>query len=45
MPGIEEYEVFAIKYATLERKASENFIGGDPHETASNLDYFVWLAR
>ncbi len=41
----EEYEVFAIKYATLERKAAENFIGGDPHETASNLDYFVWLAR
>jgi glyoxylase-like metal-dependent hydrolase (beta-lactamase superfamily II) len=41
----DEYEVFAVKYATLERKASENFIGGDPHETASNLDYFVWLAR
>jgi glyoxylase-like metal-dependent hydrolase (beta-lactamase superfamily II) len=41
----EEYEVFAIKYATLERKASENFIDGDPHETASNLDYFLWLAR
>lgn len=41
----EQYEVFAIKYATLERKASENFIDGDPHETASNLDYFLWLAR
>lgn len=45
MPGPDEYEVFAIKYATLERNAAENFIGGDPHETASNLDYFVWLAR
>lgn len=41
----DEYQVFAIKYATLERKASENFIGGDPHEAASNLDYFIWLAR
>jgi glyoxylase-like metal-dependent hydrolase (beta-lactamase superfamily II) len=41
----DKYEVYAIRYATLERKASENFIGGDPHETASNLDYFVWLAR
>jgi glyoxylase-like metal-dependent hydrolase (beta-lactamase superfamily II) len=41
----DEYQVFAIKYATLERKASENFIGGDPHETAGNLDYFIWLAR
>jgi len=41
----DDYEVYAIKYATLARKASENFIGGDPHEAASNLDYYVWLAR
>jgi glyoxylase-like metal-dependent hydrolase (beta-lactamase superfamily II) len=40
------YEVFAIRYASLgNRKASENFIGGDPHESASDLDYYVWLAR
>jgi glyoxylase-like metal-dependent hydrolase (beta-lactamase superfamily II) len=40
------YEVFAIRYASLSnRKASENFIGGDPHEAASDLDYYVWLAR
>jgi glyoxylase-like metal-dependent hydrolase (beta-lactamase superfamily II) len=40
------YEVFAIRYATLSgRKASENFIGGDPHEAGSDLDYYVWLAR
>ena len=40
------YEVFAIRYASLSnRKASENFIGGDPHESGSDLDYFVWLAR
>ena len=45
MPRPDEYEVFAIRYATLERKASENFIDGDPHETAGSLDYFVWLAR
>lgn len=43
--SVPDYEVFAIKYATVERKASENFIGGDPHERASNLDYYVWLAR
>ncbi len=41
----DEYEVYAVKYATLERKPGENFIGGDPHERSSNLDYFVWLAR
>src|SRR5438132_11627148 len=45
MSKTDDYEVYAIKYATLERNASENFIGGDPHEAASNLDYFVWLAR
>ncbi len=43
---MDTYEVFAIRYASLSaRKASENFIGGDPHESASDLDYFVWLAR
>ena len=45
MSALENYEVYAIRYATLARKASENFIGGDPHEDASPLDYFVWLAR
>ena len=39
------FEVHAIRYATVARKASENFIGGDPHETADRMDYFVWLAR
>jgi glyoxylase-like metal-dependent hydrolase (beta-lactamase superfamily II) len=45
MDPVENYEVYAIRYATLARKASENFIGGDPHEEGSPLDYFVWLAR
>ncbi len=45
MNPIEDYEVYAIRYATLARKASDNFIGGDPHEDASALDFFVWLAR
>ena len=42
----DSYEVFAIRYASLSgRKASENFVDGDPHEAGSDLDYFVWLAR
>ncbi len=45
MSQIENYEVYAIRYATLARKAGDNFIGGDPHEEGSPLDYFVWLAR
>ncbi len=36
------YEIYAIKYAHLERRASENFIGGDPHDGPMPIDYFVW---
>jgi glyoxylase-like metal-dependent hydrolase (beta-lactamase superfamily II) len=40
-----EYEVYAIKYAHHARRASENFLGGDPHDGPMPLDYFVWLIR
>jgi glyoxylase-like metal-dependent hydrolase (beta-lactamase superfamily II) len=40
-----EYEVYALKYAHHERRASENFIGGDAHDGPMPLDYFVWLIR
>ncbi|HSR71825.1 MAG TPA: MBL fold metallo-hydrolase, partial [Kiloniellales bacterium] len=39
------YEVYAIRYAHHERRASENFIGGDPHNGPMPLDYFVWAIR
>ncbi len=39
------YEIYAIKYAHHARRASENFIGGDPHDGPMPLDYFVWLVR
>lgn len=42
---MESFEVFAVRYATVNRVASENFIGGDPHEAAGTMDYFVWAAR
>ena len=38
----DSYEIYAIKYAHHERRASENFIGGDPHDGPMPLDYFVW---
>jgi glyoxylase-like metal-dependent hydrolase (beta-lactamase superfamily II) len=42
----EPFELFALRYAHHGgRKASDNFIGGDIHESASPLDYFVWVAR
>lgn len=39
------FELFAIRYATHDRRAADNFIGGDPHDVAMPLDYFVWVAR
>jgi len=39
------YELYAIKYGHHERRAGENFLGGDPHDGPMPLDYFVWLAR
>jgi glyoxylase-like metal-dependent hydrolase (beta-lactamase superfamily II) len=45
MSELHPWEVFAIRYATVERRASENFIGGDPHEAGARMDYFCWLVR
>jgi glyoxylase-like metal-dependent hydrolase (beta-lactamase superfamily II) len=36
------HEVYAIRYAHHDRRSSENFIGGDPHDILQPLDYFVW---
>ena len=41
----EPFEVYAVRYATVARRAAENFIGGDAHEDGMPMDYFVWLAR
>jgi glyoxylase-like metal-dependent hydrolase (beta-lactamase superfamily II) len=43
---IEPFEVFAIRYAHLgNRHPGENFSLADPHEFASDLDYFIWVLR
>jgi glyoxylase-like metal-dependent hydrolase (beta-lactamase superfamily II) len=39
------YEVYAIKYAHHERRASANFLGGDPHDGPMPIDYFLWAIR
>lgn len=36
------YELYAIRYAHLERTARHNFIDGDPHDGPMPLDYYVW---
>jgi glyoxylase-like metal-dependent hydrolase (beta-lactamase superfamily II) len=42
---LDKYELYALKYAYNDRRASENFIGGDSHDRPMPLDYFVWLIR
>jgi glyoxylase-like metal-dependent hydrolase (beta-lactamase superfamily II) len=39
------WEAYALRYATVQRRPQENFIGADPHETAASMDYFVWFLR
>ena len=45
MAELAPYEVYAIKYGDHERRAAENFIGGDPHNAPMPLDYFIWAIR
>lgn len=37
------HEIYAIRYARHERRSSENFIGGDPHDYLASLAYYVWV--
>lgn len=39
------YEIFAIRYGQHDRRSVENFIGGDAHDRAMPLNYYVWLIR
>ncbi|WP_343654328.1 N-acyl homoserine lactonase family protein [Paraburkholderia caribensis] len=40
--ALENYKIFAIKYAHHDRPARDNFLGGDSHDVNMPLDYFVW---
>ncbi|MCI0430306.1 MAG: N-acyl homoserine lactonase family protein [Rhodospirillales bacterium] len=43
MTTLVPYEIYAVRYAHHhERRASENFLGGDPHDGPMPIDYFVW---
>lgn len=40
---MQDYQVYAIRYASNgERRSSENFLRGDPHDTSMPMDFFVW---
>ena len=45
MAEVLPYELYAIRYATAVRSHADVFIGGDPHEGAVPMDYYVWVAR
>jgi len=36
------HQVYAIRYGHHDRPASDNYIGGDPHDIIEPLAYFVW---
>ena len=36
------HEIYAIKYGHHDRPASENYIGGDPHNLPDPLTFYVW---
>jgi glyoxylase-like metal-dependent hydrolase (beta-lactamase superfamily II) len=40
------YEVYAVRYAQhSNRRARDNFIGGDEHDALMPLDYFIWALK
>lgn len=36
------YEIHAIRYARVDRRSGDNFLGGDSHDYPMPLDYYVW---
>ena len=47
MSAVEPFELFALRYARhTGRRHGDNFLGtGDFHDSNSDLEYFVWIAR
>jgi glyoxylase-like metal-dependent hydrolase (beta-lactamase superfamily II) len=43
----DSYEIFAVRYATLQQRTRrETFLGVDPHDAAPcPIDYYVWVVR
>jgi glyoxylase-like metal-dependent hydrolase (beta-lactamase superfamily II) len=46
MSGADTYEVYAIKYATMQnRTRGDNFITADDHAAPMPIDYYVWVLK
>jgi hypothetical protein len=37
----DSYEIYAVRYAHHDRRASENFLGSDLHDCPMPLEYFA----
>ncbi|WP_193076003.1 N-acyl homoserine lactonase family protein [Pseudomonas sp. FME51] len=45
MAALPEYEIFALRYACIDRMRRDNFMVSDLHDGPMPMDYFVWLIR
>jgi len=43
--NLPNYELLAIRYATVDRRAGENFLTTDSPDAPMPMDYFVWAIR
>ena len=43
--SLPQWEVYALRYATVARRRLEMFINHDLHDGPKQMDYFVWLLR
>lgn len=43
--SLPQYEIYALRYATMARKRQEAFMAFDPHDGPMPIDYFVWVVR
>jgi len=43
--ALPQYEIFAVRYANMARRRSDNFIQRDLHDGPMPLDFFVWLLK
>jgi glyoxylase-like metal-dependent hydrolase (beta-lactamase superfamily II) len=43
--SLPEYEVYAIRYASVERSIRENFLVLEGEDRPAHMDYFVWAIR
>lgn len=42
---LKTWDAYAMRYATVQRRRQEIFIAYDPHDEATNMDYFVWFLK